>query len=71
VTQEDDFTKERLQAGDSPIAVVRLLRDKGLSLGLAKEVVDRNLSPEMREATEAIRDSAWEALSAEPEATDK
>jgi len=42
---------------------VRLLRDQGLSLGLAKEVVDRNLPEEMREATEALRDSAWEAVS--------
>jgi hypothetical protein len=63
MTQEDEFTQERLQAGDSPLAVVRLLRDQGLSLGLAKEVVDRNLPEEVREATEALRDSAWKALS--------
>jgi hypothetical protein len=64
MTQEDELTQERLQADDSPIAVVRLLRDQGLSLGLAKEVVDRNLPQEIREATEALRDSAWEAVSA-------
>jgi len=66
MTQEDELTQERLQAGDSPIAVVRLLRERGLSLGLAKEVVDRNLPQEMREASEALRSSAWEAVS-EPE----
>jgi len=70
MTQEDELTQERLGAGDSPIAVVRLLRDQGLSLGLAKEVVDRNLPQEMREATEAVRDSAWEAIS-ELEETDR
>ena len=70
MTQEDELTQERLGAGDSPIAVVRLLRDQGLSLGLAKEVVDRNLPQEMREATEAVRGSAWEAIS-ELEETDR
>jgi hypothetical protein len=44
-----------------------VLQDHGLSLGLAKEVVDRNLTPEMLEPTEALRDSAWEALTSEAE----
>ena len=69
MTREDELAQERLQAGDSPISVVRLLRDQGLSLGLAKEVVDRNLPQEMREATDALRDAAWEAVS-ELEETD-
>jgi hypothetical protein len=67
MTQEDQLAQVCLQAGDSPIAVVRLLQDHGLSLGLAKEVVDRNLTPEMLEPTEALRDSAWEALTSEAE----
>jgi hypothetical protein len=58
----DRAVRAALDRDPSPIQVIKALRaSTGIGLAEAKPIVDRNLPRDVREATERLRDAAWEA----------
>jgi hypothetical protein len=60
----DQVAKELLRRTDSPISAIKAVADAtGMSLGDAKWVVHRNLTPAVREAAESLWDELLDGIS--------